>query len=161
MKRMIALLMALAMCLVLCACGETAETIPAETEHVITEEEVFAARILIEGAKSFPNPINTKVKNVWAWRWSMGWYTFTYELEIKNEYGNTETVYYGNMLEFNDLSEETMADAIAEMEISRTLTVLGSPTMSNYFRENEIEGMQNGEALDAASIEAYFLANYK
>lgn len=161
MRKTISALLALILCLSLCACGENTAATPAETEHVMTEEEVFAARILIEGAKSLPNPINTKVTNVWVWRWTAGWYTFTYELEIKNQYGNTETVYYGNMIQFNDLSEETMADVISEMKNCRNLTALGSPTESRYFREDEIAGMQNGEALDADSIEAYFLKNYK
>ena len=161
MRKTISALLALSMCLSLCACGENTAATPVETEHVMTEEEVFAARILIEGAKSFPNPINTKVTNVWAWKWTVGGYAFTYELEIKNQYGNTETVYYGNIASFNDLSEETLSEVISEMKASRNLTALGSPTESHYFSENAISGMQLGEALDAASIEAYFLANYK
>ena len=60
MRKTISALLALIMCLSLCACGENTAATPAETEHVMTEEEVFAARILIEGAKSLPNPIKYK-----------------------------------------------------------------------------------------------------
>ena len=169
MKKALSLILALMMCLSLCACGggdssnpsESGDSaIPSETEHIMTEEEIFAAKILIEGANCFDTPISTKVKNVWVSSLSVGCYSFTYELETKNQSGIMETVYYGNSIFFSDLSDATLSNAIKDIQASNTLTALGNTTSSTFFRENEIKAMQDGEALDANSIQDYFLKNY-
>lgn len=172
MKKALSLILALVMCLSLCACGGDSGTpsesgdptildAPPEAEHVMTEEEIFASKILIEGVKCFDNPLSTKVKNVWVSSLSVGFYSFTYELEVKNSAGIVESVYYGNSTFFSDLSDSTLTNAINEIQSCNTLTALGSARSSMYFRENEIEAMQKGEALDASSIQAYFLKNYE
>lgn len=172
MRKTLSLLLALVLCLCLCACGggenttdindtnNSSNSDTSEADHVMTEEEIFASKILIEGVKCFDKPLSTKVKNVWVYRMSLGYCYFTYELEVTNSVGNTETVYYGNSTFFTDLSDATLSSAISEIQSSNTLTALGSASSSMYFRENEIEAMQNGDNLNANSIQSYFLKNY-
>lgn len=171
MKKALSLLLALVMCLSLCACGgengttngtnNSSNSATPDADHVMTEEEIFASKILIEGAKCFDNPLSTKVKNVWLYRMSLGYCYFTYELEITNSAGNAETVYYGNSTFFKDLSDSTLEDAISEIQTCNTMTALGSARSSMYFKKNGIDAMQNGDALNAGSIQSYFLKNYK
>ena len=181
MKKALSLILALVLCLSLCACGggenttissgdnasdingtnNSSNSDTQEAEHVMTDEEIFAAKILIEGVKCLDKPLSTKVKNVWVYTMSIGYCSFTYELEITNSLGNTETVYYGNSTYFKDLSDATLSSAIDDIHTCNTLTALGSASKSMYFRENEIEAMQDGNALNASSIQTYFLKNYE
>ena len=71
-----------------------------------------------------------------------------------------ESVYYGNMISFSVLTDETLEDALSEIRTNNTMIALGGYGGSMYFRENQIDAMQEGEALDAASIQQYFLKNY-
>ena len=185
MKKALFLILALLICLSLCACGggsttnstldtNNSDTTPvvnsgdnssttdtSEEAHVMTEEEIFAAKILIEGVKRFENPLSTKVKNAWVYKMSIGYCYFTFELEVKNSVGIVESVYYGNSTFFKDLSDATLSDALSEMKSCNTLTALGSATSSMYFRENKIDAMQSGTPMHAGSIQDYFLKNYK
>ena len=96
MKKAISLLLALLMCLPLCACGGDADADAdadadtsaesnnpvasddnVETKHIITDVEIFAGKILIEGVKCFKNPLSTKVKNVWVSSFNEKFYYFT------------------------------------------------------------------------------------
>ena len=179
MKKALSLVLALVLCLSLCACGAnnnstTTPTTPPTTEdttpqepqnepeekHVMTETEIFAAEILIAGAKRFLNPLSLKVQNVWMSSTGDS-YHFTFEFEIKNSIGNMESFYYGTRISILGLTEDSLAKVIDDIQVNNTLTFLGSESSSWYFTENEITAMQKGTALDAASIQEYFLKNYK
>ena len=180
MKKALSLILALVMCVSLCACGAknssdtTPTTLPTtenstlqepqnepEEKHVMTEAETFAAKMLIAGAKGFLNPLSVKVKNVWVSSINDSFYHFTFELEVKNSAGNMESVYYGTNISITDLSNASLEKVIDDIKTCNTLTALGNKTSSMYFRENKIEAMQKGTALDAESIQEYFLMNYK
>ena len=180
MKKALSLILALVLCLSLCACGAnnsstttpptpptTEDTTPQEPQnepeekHVMTETEIFAAEMLIVGAKGFLNPLSVKVKNVWVSSINDSFYHFTFELEVKNSVGTMESVYYGTNISIMDLGKDSLKKVIDDIKTSNTLTALGNTSSSMYFRENKIEAMQNGTALDAESIQEYFLMNYK
>ena len=175
MKNVLTLILVLVLCMSLFACSSEPETTTTttvvsrapviterivETKHVMTDVEIFASKILIEGAHGFLNPLSIKVKNVWSYKIGSSLYKFTYELEIKNIVGIMESVYYGNSISYHDLSDESLESALKHIHLCNVLTALGDRNSSYYFRENEIEAMQKGEKLDADSIQEYFLKNY-
>ena len=139
MKKTLSLILALVMCLSLCACGggkndttnsyggntsdmnesdNSSNSDTPEADRVMTDEEIFASKILIEGVKCLDKPLSTKVKNVWVYSMSLGYCYFTYELEITNSVGNAETVYYGNSTFFKDLSDTTLSRPLVKSNLA-------------------------------------------
>lgn len=178
MKKLLSLVLAALMLLSFAACsgngGQTANGTQEPTEaptpeptpevHQITDEEIFAARVLIKGAHMFNEPLSVKVKNVWIYHpySTLDAFKLTYEIEVKNSAGIMESVYYGSKYTIDDLSEESLKKVTADIGSSIALTILGSSLGdSYYFKKNEIEAMQNGVLLDTALIQEYFLKNYK
>lgn len=175
MKKTIVLLLALVMLLAFSSCEESSSTQKNDNgtlnvtdsdmgndtleKHEITDEELFAAKLLIAGAKLFNDPITTKVNNVWLYKIESNvanYYNYTFELEAKNSIGVVETKYYGNALSFSSLSEEELKKAKDKIN-----NYIAYDLPQSYFEENEIEGMQKGEKLDADNVYDYFIKNYK
>lgn len=174
MKKLMSLLLAAVMLLSFAACsgnggGQTAEATPELTAdptpeiHQITDEEIFAAKVLIKGSHLFNEPLSVKVKNVWIYKEdsTLDNFYLTYELEVKNTAGIMENVYYGTAYSIDDLSDKTLEKVLGSIGASIASTILGSSSYSGYFKKNEISAMQNGDKLDAESIQEYFLKNFK
>lgn len=133
----------------------------AEEDALRLEEEArlqpiqeFAGVVLAKNAVMFKNPLSIKVKNAWYYYGGdLNKHYFTFEFEIENGVGNTQTVYYGNdgVFGYRELSESVI-DSEVQLYVG-----LG---VSTSFEENGIVAMQNGELLDAEYIQEYFLLNY-
>lgn len=173
MKKIMSLLLAAVMLLSFAACsnngGKTAEATPELTAdptpeiHQITDEEIFAAKVLIKGSHLFNEPLSVKVKNVWIYKEdsTLDNFYLTYELDVKNSAGIMENVYYGTARAIEDLSDKSLEKVLDDIGWSVSMTILGSPSSSSYFKKNAISAMQNGDKLDAESIQEYFLKNFK
>lgn len=168
MRKAITILLALVMVLSLAACGggSTTTNTPAPTEAPATPEptpeptpdpdydaaQEFACKFITSLAHTFVNPLSVNVKKAWYYKDSIDYYFFTFQLDVDNSAGITQTVYYGNKtLGFKELTDDTISNA-------RNSTALG---VGSYFVENAIDAMQKGNELDAAAIQEYFLKNYK
>ena len=179
MKKAITILLVLVMVLSLAACGSQSTTgnTPTldkdskkeTTQELTTEPEPdpewvkaqdFACRLLTKCGFVFVEPLSVKVKQAWYYNGAAGLEGYedlyiTYLLEVSTKAGIVKTVYYGNKRGFYDLSDETCTKA-------RDFALYGGSVSSDdYFGQDNIYAMQNGEELDAAAIQEYYLKHYK
>lgn len=113
----------------------------------------LACRIITKMAKIYKNPLNTRINNVWYRFSTFGDLWLTFELNLTNGYGISQNEYYGITLYEEDLNN---LDEILSDEIEFYL-LLGSGVR---WSKNSVIAMQNGEALDAAEIQDYFMKHY-
>lgn len=113
----------------------------------------FAEKLFTGCAKWFRNAEFITIKNAWCAAPGVSYY-FTFEFEIKNNYGITETVYYGTKSSVMDLSDENLSHAIQSFELGRDW----------YFKEGETTAMDyasdgKGIKLNATLIQSHFRRN--
>ncbi|MBQ3574570.1 MAG: hypothetical protein IJA26_02805, partial [Clostridia bacterium] len=115
------------------------------------EAQDYATELFTRCAKLFNRSEFINLKRVWYSTTGIG-HKFTFEFELKNAYGITETVYYGNRLPFLEMTEENLKLA------SQGLVFTGD---SMYFSEGETGAMDDeyGVELNASSIQTYFRKN--
>lgn len=130
----------------------TAKELLSKAEAAVDRAQTFAEKLFCKCAKNFKRSETINVKNVWYSSIGGNIHDFTFEFELRNAYGITETVYYGNSMGFMDLSDE---------EISLASTGLILHGSSFYFKEGETDAMDSTSSikLDAAAIQTYFRRN--
>lgn len=113
--------------------------------------QTFTEKLFCRFARCFRHSETIRLKR--AWFYSMDGETghrFTFEFEIKNEYGNTETCIYGTTLSFTDMSDQIISERVGHF------SMYGD---TRYFAEGETFAMDHGIALDAPAIQRYFEQN--
>ena len=126
----------------------------ADAKAIKAGAQTYAEKLFASCARLFKRSESIQLKRAWCHASGLTtiFYDFTFEFELKNAYGITETVYYGNSLSIMDLDEKSIS-------LASTGLVLGSANL--YFVEGETSAMDNSGSiqLDAAAIQSYFRRN--
>lgn len=167
--------------LMLCSCN-----LPSANKKNKEELEYansLAGKIITIGADLFPNPLSTKIINVWYYNTEDisvdGGFYFTFELDVEGENGVRKTVFYGNDFPYmlKKQPEEKILDLVRSDVDSykyfsdyskngmfgdlRAISEMALETTSSlFFGENHRKAMQNGVKIDSQKIQDYFLKNY-
>jgi len=147
MKRLLALVLSLLLCLLCTACGSQQEAITSQSS-VSEEEEIDAEQAKLESLAAdylvlfcndaYDLPHSVEIYDVWVFCENDKYY-FTVELSAENSYGGHVEQTRGNSNRYG-LSEDQS-------------TWRASPA---YFLLNADYAMKNGEKVNAKNVQAYY-----
>lgn len=130
-----------------------AEKLLKKANQAYAEAQTMAEALFTICASQLSYSESLQLKRAWCEHTSIGYY-FTFEIERKDADGIIETLYYGNLITIEKLSDDVLA------AVSRNV---GYGT-NMYFRINETrakDSMSDGNSilLDADTIQACFIRN--
>lgn len=111
------------------------------------EIQTVAEKLFTKLSGGFKNPYSIKLKNAWYTNTAGKLHYFTFEFEVRNSLGVTETVYYGTDTPLSELTDEAIREYSAAFK-----------TWGKYFEEGEVKAKNSAHniELDASAIQRYF-----
>ena len=111
------------------------------------EIQTVAEKLFTKLSGGFKNPYSIKMKNAWYTNTAGKLHYFTFEFEVKNGLGISETVYYGTDTPLTELTDDAIREYSAAFK-----------TWGKYFEEGEVKAKNSVHniELDSSAIQRYF-----